>query len=320
MFRAADAGERGDAGGAESIVIGEIPLFDEDPALEAELRRIYGPIVVEYLSKDACQELSANWDSLSGQCSLHADLGNGPMVALGHALPALSIIAGTRILATRAGKSLNPRAPFLNRVLACGFRYHAVLPPSSDGPSFSIRTHHRRDWKLGHFEMTPEEMTAIERAIIEQQTILISGRTNSGKTSLLNAMLALVPPQERLLVIEDEPELEIRPGGNVTRRRATEAADLKRHIIEALRDRPDRLICGEIRGAEAADVLEAVATGHSGASTIHAGSVDEALRRLQRLAKCDRELVCQAINMVIQVERMADGRRAITELKELKLA
>jgi len=293
-------------------------LFDEDPVLEAELRRLYGPTVVEYMSEESCQELSANWDALVGQCSLHADLGNGPMVALGHTLQAVSVITGTRLLATRAGKSLNPRAPFLNRVLACGFRYHAVLPPSSDGPSFSIRSHHRRDWQLGHFDMTPAERRAIERAIIEQQTILISGRTNSGKTSLLNALLALVPPQERLLVIEDEPELQIRPGRNVTRRRATEAADLKRHIIEALRDRPDRLICGEIRGAEAADVLEAAATGHSGASTIHAGSVDEAISRLQRLAKCVRELVSAAVDMVIQVERKPDGRRAITEIKELK--
>jgi pilus assembly protein CpaF len=294
------------------------PLFDQDPGLEAELRRIYGPVVVEYMSKDACQELSANWEALLGQCSLHADLGKGPMVALGHALPAVFVITGTRLLATRAGKALNPRAPFLNRVLACGFRYHAVLPPSSDGPSFSIRTHHRRDWQLAHFNMTQEQMRAIERAILEQQTILISGRTNSGKTSLLNALLALVPPHERLLVIEDEPELQIRPGRNVTRRRATEAADLKRHIIEALRDRPDRVICGEIRGPEAADVLEAAATGHSGASTIHAGSVDEALSRPQRLANCDRELVWTAVDMVIQVGRQPDGRRAITEIKELK--
>jgi pilus assembly protein CpaF len=294
-------------------------LFDEDPALETELRRIYGPMVVEYLSKDGCQELSANWDSRIRQCSLHADLGNGPMVALEHALPAVSVIAGTRLLATRAGKSLNPQAPFLNRVLACGFRYHGVLPPSSDGPSFSIRTHHRRNWQLVHFDMKPEETRAIERAIIRQQTILISGRTNSGKTSLLNALLALVPPHERLLVIEDEPELQIRPGRNVTRRRATEAADLKRHIIEAMRDRPDRIICGEIRGAEAADVLEVAATGHSGASTIHAGSADEALSRLQRLAKCDCELVSAAVDMVIQVERKADGRRVITEIKEPKL-
>ena len=108
--------------------------------------------------------------------------------------------------------------------------------------------------------------------------------SNTGKTTLVNALLNLIPLSERLLIIEDAGEIQAR-AGNVVRRFATNGADLKRHVFESLRDRPDRIIIGEVRGSEARDMLEAAATGHAGGlSTIHANSCDEALTRLARLA------------------------------------
>jgi Flp pilus assembly CpaF family ATPase len=131
--------------------------------------------------------------------------------------------------------------------------------------------------------MTEAQAHYIEDAVQHGRTILIAGGTNTGKTTLVNALLNLIPVSERLLIIEDAGEIQARPG-NVVRRFATNGADLKRHVFESLRDRPDRIIIGEVRGSEVRDMLEAAATGHAGGlSTIHANSCEEALTRLARL-------------------------------------
>jgi Flp pilus assembly CpaF family ATPase len=262
------------------------------------------------------QETSANYNPATGMCEVAVDRGIGPMQPTGAAMEAAAIVAAVRILASSAGLSLHRDAPFLTMTMANGFRLHAVLPPSSDGPSLSIRTHHRPDWQLSDF-MPPGQIERIKAAVLERNTILIAGATSSGKTSCANALIGLIPLSERLLVIEDAMELIIRPG-NVTRRIATAAADIRKHVIEALRDRPDRLIIGEIRGSEAADVLEASCTGHPGLSTIHANGCDEALTRLARLADCDQDLIREAIDLVLFIQRMPDGRRAVTQIKEVK--
>lgn len=294
--------------------------YSTNLSVEAKLMELFGPVVHAHLSDPRINELSSNFDPETGQCIMFADFGDGPERRIAGAALHPDIITGaTRILTTEAGKSLNPKAPFLNMVLPNGFRYHAVLPPASDGASVSIRTHHRRAWKLTDFNMTPGQIALIEAGVREQQTILISGKTTVGKTSLANAILGLIPADVRLLIAEDEPELEIDTfGRNVTRRRATEDADFTVQVREALRDRPDYLILGEIRGDEAADILEAASLGHPGLSTIHASSVDEALKRLQRLAKCDRELVREAIDLVIQVVRMPDGKRVVSQIQAPK--
>jgi Flp pilus assembly CpaF family ATPase len=253
-------------------------MFCTDAAADAAITG-WLPELIDLLRNPAVQEVSGNFEPAANLCRLYADFGDGFMRDVEMTLTPAAIIAVTRTLATKAGKSLNPRAPFLNCTLANGFRYHAVLSPSSDGPSLSIRTHHRRLWSLTNF-LTTEQTEPIKRAVIGKKTLLVAGATNSGKTSLLNALINLIPIDEGLLVIEDEPELQIRPG-NVTRRRATEAADLAKHVFEALRDRPDRIVIGEVRGSEAAGMQEAFATGHAGGlSTIHANGCDEALARL----------------------------------------
>ena len=287
-----------------------------DAALDAVLRRIYGPAVVAQLDDPATQELSANYDSANATCRLFVDDGGGPMRPLEAVLLPAAIIAGTRILATLDGQSLQPAAAFLNCVLANGFRYHAALPPVTDGPSFSVRAHARMVRRLADF-MTETQADYIQNAIQRGWTMLIAGGSNTGKTTLVNALLNLIPLSERLLIIEDAGEIQAR-AGNVVRRFATNGADLKRHVFESLRDRPDRIIIGEVRGSEARDMLEAAATGHAGGfSTIHANSCDEALTRLARLAQCDQQFIREAIDVVVFIERMPDGRRAVTEIKEV---
>ncbi len=202
-----------------------------------------------------------------------------------------------------------------------GFRFHAALsqlcggPKLSNGPSFSIRAHARMIRPLPDF-MSAQQAQFMTTAIERQSTILIAGRTNSGKTTLINTLINLIPVAERLLIIEDAGEIQPR-AGNVVRRFATAGADLKRHVFESLRDRPDRVIIGEVRGSEARDMLEAAATGHSGLSSIHANGCDEALTRLARLAGCDQEFIHEAIDLVLCIERMPDGCRVVTEIKEL---
>jgi pilus assembly protein CpaF len=103
----------------------------------------------------------------------------------------------------------------------------------------------------------------------------------------------------------------------VIRRFTTKDADLKRHVKESLRSRPDRIIIGETRGAEALDLLDAAVTGHSGLSGIHADSCDEALMRIQRLAGCDERLVHEAVDLIVHIRRFPDGKRSVTEIREL---
>jgi type IV secretion system protein TrbB len=293
-----------------------VTMFCADTALDAVVRRIYGPIVVAQLDHPGLQELSANYDRPAQLCRLYADDGSGPMRALEATLPPDAIVAVSRILATLDGQSLQPHAAFLNCVLANGFRYHAVLPPVTDGPSFSIRAHARMLRPLADF-MTAAQARYIRNAVLGRLGILIAGGSNTGKTTLVNALINLIPGDERLLIIEDAGEIQARPG-NVVRRFATSRADLRRHVFESLRDRPDRIIIGEVRGPEARDMLEAAATGHSGGlSTIHANSCDEALTRLARLAECDQAFIREAIDLVVFIERLPDGRRTVTEIKEL---
>jgi len=290
-------------------------IFYADQKVDEVIRSLLGPVVCEYLAAASTQELSANFDPESGLCHLFIDDGGGQMRSLDVTLEPSAIVTVTRMLATLDGQSLEPTAPFLSVTLAGGFRWHSVLPPSGDGPSANIRVHPRIIRGLGHF-MTKGQQELVKAAIARRETIVISGATSSGKTTLANATINLIPADERLLVIEDTPELQIRPG-NVTRRRTTAAADLARHVREALRDRPSRIIIGEVRGAEAADMLEAASTGHPSLSTIHAENIPGALARLQRLAKCDRTLVTEAIDLAIQLERQADGRRLVTDIRKV---
>ena len=239
-----------------------------------------------------------------------------------------------RILAP-LGRRIDELSPMVDARLADGSRVNAVIPPLAiDGPALSIRRFGasrpgaRELVELG--TLTEPQVELLERAVGERRSVLVSGGTGSGKTTLLGALSAFVSSEERLVTIEDAAELrlqrrhvvrlESRPAGIEGRGEVT-IRDLLRN---ALRMRPDRIVIGEVRGAEALDLLTALNTGHRGAlSTVHANSPSDALARLETLAlmaglglphEAIAAQVRRGIDLVVHIERFEDGSRRVTEI------
>ncbi len=243
----------------------------------------------------------------------------------------------TRIV-SQVGRRIDESMPLCDARLADGSRINIIVPPLAiDGPSISIRKFAKRRITLDAMatigSLTPNLATVIKVAGRCRLNVIISGGTGSGKTTLLNAMSQLIDPQERIVTIEDAAELQLdhldlvrlesRPpniegGGEITIR------DLLRN---ALRMRPDRIIIGEVRGAEAVDMLQAMNTGHDGSlSTIHANNPREALTRIENMVglagvnlspRSVRMQIAAAIDMIVQVSRMRDGVRRVTNVVEV---
>jgi pilus assembly protein CpaF len=231
-------------------------------------------------------------------------------------------------IVTRVGRRIDESTPLVDARLMDGSRVNIIAPPLAiDGPSISIRKFSKKtitlDTMAQQANISPEMATLLKVAARCRLNILISGGTGSGKTTLLNALSRLIDPTERTVTIEDAAELQLqqphvvrletRPpnlegSGEITMR------DLLRN---ALRMRPDRIILGEIRGAEALDVLQAMNTGHDGSmSTIHANAPREALTRLENMvgmtginlpSKAVRTQIAAAVHLIAQVNRMRDG-------------
>ncbi len=242
-----------------------------------------------------------------------------------------------RILAP-LGRRIDELSPMVDARLADGSRVNVVIPPLAiDGPALSIRRFgvERPDpgklVELG--TLSPAQRELLEAAVAGRSSVLISGGTGSGKTTLLNALSSFIAPGERVVTIEDAAELrlqqphvvrlESRPAGIEGRGEVT-VRDLLRN---ALRMRPDRIVIGEVRGAEALDLLTALNTGHDGAlSTVHANSPADALGRLETLAlmagvglphEAIAEQVQRGIDLVVQLERGRDGGRRVAEIAEV---
>jgi pilus assembly protein CpaF len=243
----------------------------------------------------------------------------------------------TRIV-TRVGRRIDEATPLVDARLLDGSRVNIITPPLAiDGPTISIRKFSKKtitlDTMAQQANISPEMATLLKVAARCRLNILISGGTGSGKTTLLNALSRLIDPTERTVTIEDAAELQLqqphvvrletRPpnlegSGEITMR------DLLRN---ALRMRPDRIILGEIRGAEALDVLQAMNTGHDGSmSTIHANTPREALTRLENMvgmtginlpSRAVRTQIAAAVHLIAQVNRMRDGIRRVTHVVEV---
>ena len=292
--------------------------YSQTPEVEAALADLFGPRINELLPNRDINDFALNWDADDDECVLYIRRSSGDWICDGAIVDADAVTAIARMLATEAGVSLNPLAPKLDCTLPNGFRLHLMLPPASAGPGLVLRTHHPWEWSLERFDMTDEQRRIITRAVIEQRTLIVSGIMGCGKTSFINALLPLIPERERILLIEDPPELRVPETGQFIRRRVTPDMDLRQHVIAALRAAADRILIGEVRGPEAADFLEAASTGHAGLCSIHAGDAAEALKRLQRLAKCDRELVAETVDLVVQLQRMPNGQRAVSQITTLQ--
>ena len=245
-----------------------------------------------------------------------------------------------RILAP-LGRRVDELSPMVDARLADGSRVNVVIPPLAiDGPALSIRrfgAHRPGPRELVELGTLDEpQLALLEGAVAGRHSVLVSGGTGSGKTTLLNALSSFIAAGERVVTIEDAAELrlqqrhvvrlESRPP-SVEGRGEVAIRDLLRN---ALRMRPDRIVIGEVRGAEALDLLTALNTGHAGAlSTVHANSPVDALRRLETLAlmagvglphQAIAEQVQGGLDLVVHLERRADGSRRVVEIAEVARA
>lgn len=242
-----------------------------------------------------------------------------------------------RILAP-LGRRLDESSPMVDTRLPDGSRVNAIVPPLSiDGPCLSIRKFRKEPLVASDllvYQTLDEETLALLRQAVQARcNLLVAGSTGAGKTTLLNVLSASIPTAERLITIEDAAELnlghphvvrlETRPP-NLEGAGAITARELVRN---ALRMRPDRIILGEIRGAEVLDMLQAMNTGHDGSmATIHANSPRDALNRLELLAGFAgysgsevtlRHQIASSIDMIVHIGRLRDGRRKVLSVEEV---
>jgi pilus assembly protein CpaF len=241
-------------------------------------------------------------------------------------------------IVSATGRRVDESSPMVDARLPDGSRVNVVIQPLSlIGPALSIRKFAHETLSIetlvAQQSIIPEMRDYLEAAVVSKLNILISGGTGAGKTTFLNLLSGFIPESERIITIEDSAELrlhqphvvglEARPG-NVEGRGRVTVADLVRN---SLRMRPDRIIVGEARGAEVMDMLQAMNTGHPGSmSTIHANSPRDALSRIEAMAdmgetvfseRALRTLVSRAINVVVQLTRLIDGRRLVTSISEI---
>jgi len=222
--------------------------------------------------------------------------------------------------------------PLVDARLSDGSRANVVVPPLAlDGPVVTIRRFGARTVRLADM-CAPGVDDLLVRAVRSRWNMVASGGTGAGKTTLLNALAGLVPPEERIVTVEDAAELRL-AHPHVIRLEARPAAagghgaTIRDLVRNALRMRPDRIVIGEIRGAEALDLVQAMNTGHEGAlSSLHANSTADAIARLETLAlyagvglplDAVRRQLAAAVDLVVHVARLADGRRRVVEVAEV---
>lgn len=241
-------------------------------------------------------------------------------------------------IVSAVGRRIDESSPFVDARLADGSRVNAIVAPLAiDGSLLSIRKFAKKPIsiaRLVELGSVPDAMAQAMAAIVKsRRNVLISGGTGSGKTTLLNAMSSFIDERERIVTIEDSAELQLQQ--EHTARLETRPANIEgkgevtqRDLVKnALRMRPDRIIVGEVRAGEAFDMLQAMNTGHDGSmTTVHANTPRDALSRVEQMigmsgidisSKSARAQIASAINVVVQVGRLSDGRRRVMSVSEI---
>jgi pilus assembly protein CpaF len=242
-----------------------------------------------------------------------------------------------RVLAP-LGRRVDEASPLCDARLGDGSRVNVVIPPLSlSGPCLTVRRFRREGFSLrdlvanGTLPGALAELLAV--SVAARASVLVSGGTGSGKTTTLNALSGAIPGEERIVTIEDAAELRLRQR-HVVRLEARPAnlegrgeVTIRRLVRNALRMRPDRIVVGEVRGAEALDMLQALNTGHDGSlTTVHANSPEDALRRVETLAlmagvglphAAVRQQAASALDLIVHQARLPDGSRAVESVTEV---
>ena len=245
------------------------------------------------------------------------------------------LLGAINALVATTGRRIDFGDPVLEARLPDGSRLTVVLPPVAvDGPMLTIRKFAASPYGIDDLirfgSLSLEAAAFLRASVMARANLLISGGSSSGKTTLLNALATAIPEDERIVTIEEAAELRL-PQGHVCRLECIQAGEktmtLRQLVRHAVRMRPDRLVVGEVRGGEALDMLQAMNTGHDGAmSTIHANSPRDALSRLETLmlmagldlpVRAIRQQIRGAVNLLVHVGRLADGRRKVLSITEL---
>jgi pilus assembly protein CpaF len=241
-------------------------------------------------------------------------------------------------IVSQVGRRVDESSPMVDARLPDGSRVNAIIPPLAlNGPTVTIRKFARDPYTINDLitfgTLSARAAQFVAACVRGKLNILISGGTGTGKTTTLNAMSAFIPNDERIVTIEDAAELQLQQEHVITLEsrpaniEGTGEIRIRELVRNALRMRPDRIIVGEVRGAETVDMLQAMNTGHEGSlTTIHANSPRDALSRLETLVltagvelphRAIREQIASAFDLLIQIERLVDGSRRVTQISEV---
>jgi pilus assembly protein CpaF len=324
-------------------VLDRIVAADEVEVSPLERRAFVGEVLQDTLGFGALEPLLEDVTVTEIMCNGHDDVWVERNGRLEHVPVAFDDEAQYRWviekIAASVGRRVDEGSPMVDARLPDGSRVNAVLPPLAlDAPALTIRKFSADPFRVQDLirfgTMTMDLALVLEACVRGRLNVLLSGGTGTGKTTALNVLSGFVPENERIITIEDTAELQLqqphvvrlesRPA-NVEGAGEVSIRDLVRN---ALRMRPNRIIVGECRGAEALDMLQAMNTGHEGSlTTVHANSPRDALRRLETMVlmagydlpiRAVREQVASAIDVIVQLERLPDGRRIVSEVTEVQ--
>jgi pilus assembly protein CpaF len=242
-------------------------------------------------------------------------------------------------IVAEVGRRVDESSPMVDARLADGSRVNIIIPPLSlSGPLITIRKFSKKRLTLEELikigTLSEESVEYLQRCVLAELNVLISGGTGSGKTTLLNALSSAIPDEDRIVTIEDAAELQLNQRHVLrleSRPKNIEGegeVPIRELVRNSLRMRPDRIIVGEVRGAEALDMLQAMNTGHDGSlSTVHANSPRDALSRVETMVlmagyelpvRAIRQQVSSALDLIVHLERLEDGSRRVTAITEVQ--
>jgi pilus assembly protein CpaF len=331
-----DLSERVTRAVTEQLVLDRTPLTREER--RQIIREItddilgYGPLE-PFLRDDSVTEVMVNnFDRIYVERNGKIDRTPAAFADNAHLLRIIDKIV------SQIGRRIDESSPMVDARLPDGSRVNAIIPPLSlKGPTLTIRKFSRDPYTINDLisfgTLTPKAAQFLAACVKGKLNVLISGGTGTGKTTTLNAMSAFVPGDERIVTIEDAAELQLQQEHVITLESRPPNIEgqgeirIRELVRNALRMRPDRIIVGEVRGAETLDMLQAMNTGHEGSlTTIHANSPRDALSRLETLVltagvelplRAIREQISSAFDLLVQISRLVDGSRRITHVTEV---